>query len=236
MAKAEIKRFYERVRVMPNGAGFTVCLDDKPLKTPAGALVLVSHKGLAAALAAEWDNQGERFDPQTLALTQTVNSGLDHVGAHREKIVAELARFGQSDLICYRADGPEALVQREDQYWQPLLDWARDVLRAPLKVGAGVQPILQPAESMEALRKHIAHHEDISLAALHQAVSLCGSVIIGLALSFGHLTEQEAWAAAQVDENWQLEQWGHDDEAKQRAQNRQAGLSAAAFVLEICRA
>ncbi len=234
MAKAEIKRFYDDVCVKPEGAGFTVCLDGKPIKTPAGALALVSSKKLADALAAEWDDQDERIDPHALALTRIINSSLDHVGPHREQIVAELTRFGQSDLICYRAEGPASLVQRQALHWQPLLEWASDALKAPLEAGAGVQPVIQPAASLEALRDHIAQHDDICLAALHQAVSLCGSLIIGLALSSGRLTEAEAWAAAQVDEDWQLEQWGDDDEAARRAQDRQTALSAAVFVLEVC--
>ena len=235
MAKAKIKKFYSNVSVKQEGPGFTVCLDGKSLKTPAKALVLVPGRELAEALAAEWRGQGDEIDLDTLEISRIVHTALDHVGQHREKIVAELTRFGQSDMICYRAEEPEALVQRQAEKWQPLLDWARDTLKAPLETGTGIQPVIQPPASLEALRHHIARHDDISLAALHQAVSLCGSLVIGLALSCGHLSEQAAWSAAQVDEDWQTEKWGHDDEAALRAENRKAALSVAALVLESCR-
>ena len=230
-----MEKFYKEVDVRSDGAGFVVCLDGKPLKTPAGVDVHLSALKLADALAAEWRGQAARFDANALALTRIINTGLDHVGPNRDKITGELIRFGQSDAICYRASGPDALVDRQARQWQPLLDWSRDVLQAPLEVTTGIQFVSQPTASLTALRRHIALHDDIALAALHEAVSLCGSLVIGLALSHQRLDWPAAWAAARVDEVWQMENWGSDDAAVRQAEARKVALRLAALVLEACR-
>jgi chaperone required for assembly of F1-ATPase len=176
-------------------------------------------------VAEEWRAQEEQFRPETMILTKLANTAIDRVRPNRRPAIEQVLGFGRSDLLCYRAEAPEALVHRQAAAWDPLLEWARERHGVGLVCGAGIAFIEQPPETLAALERAIAGHDDFALAALHAAATLLGSAIVALALSAGHLTADQAFAAAQLDEIFQAEKWGIDHEAATRSQRKAAELA-----------
>ncbi|MFT4150565.1 MAG: ATP12 family protein [Paracoccaceae bacterium] len=228
------KRFWQAATVEPAEAGFTVRLDGRPVKTPAKTLLVVPTQAMAQAIAAEWDAQQGLVRPETMPMTRMANSALDKVGPLHPAVVDEVAGFGGSDLLCYRADAPEELAARQRQGWDPLLDWAATRLGAPLVQTVGVIHVAQSPESLARLRGHVAGQGAFPLVALHDLVAITGSLILGLAVAEGRLTPEQAWALARIDEDWQAEQWGIDDEAAEHAALRRAALMDAARFYGLC--
>ena len=232
MRPAPRRRFFTASATVPVAGGHAVQLDGKPVRTPAGRLLAAPTPALAEALAAEWDAQRDVIDPARMPLTRLVNSIIDGVCDRPDAVAAEIENYLASDLVCYRADAPPGLVAGQAQHWDPLLVWARDALGAPLRAGAGVVHIAQAEDALARARAAIPR-DPWRLGALNAATTLAGSALIALALARGRLSVKEAWAAAQVDEDWNMEQWGRDELALERRTFRFAEFEAAAKVLRL---
>jgi len=227
------KRFYERAHVGEAGeGGYPVLLDGKPVRTPARRLLAAPTAALAQAIADEWNAQEKSIDPARMPLTRLANVTIDAVAAAAGPVADEVVAYLGTDLVCYRADGPEGLVARQTEIWDPVLDFARDELGARFVQVEGVMHAAQPKEAIAAARAGIP--ADIwRLAAVSSITTLTGSALIALALAHGALGTDEAWGAAHVDEDWQMAQWGRDDIALSRRAFRQAEFEAAAMVLAL---
>lgn len=210
--------------------GYTVLLDARPVRTPAKAPLIVPTHALAKAIAEEWEAQEKEVDPRTMPVTKGANAAIDKVRIQRDEVIALLAEYGDSDLLCYRAAGPQSLIQRQADGWDPMLDWAATALGARLFVGEGVMHVPQTARALGLLRDALAEFGDFELAAVHDLISISGSLVLALAVTRGALGEDEAWRLSRIDEDWQVEQWGEDEEAMaSEAAKRTAFLDAARF-------
>jgi chaperone required for assembly of F1-ATPase len=226
------KRFYRDASVGPAGdGGFPVLLDGKPVRTPARRPLAAPSAALAAALAAEWQAQAEVIDPATMPLTRLANSIIDGVADVADSVRAEVVRFIGSDLILYRAERPEALVERQAELWDPVLGWLRDVHGARFVLAEGVMHVAQPDGAVAAAAALIPS-EPWRLGAVHAITTLTGSGLLALAVAHGTLTPDVTWTAAHVDEDWNLAQWGDDPLARESRAFREAEMRAAGTVLE----
>lgn len=221
-----MKRFYKQASAGPFEGALAVLLDGRPVRTPKRTLLQMPTKALAAAVAEEWQAQKDEIVPASMPLTQLVSTALDQVAPQMAAVAAEIARFAETDLVCYRADAPESLVEDQDLAWSPLVAWMSDAFGAPLHVTRGIQPVQQPAESLARVQSEIAGLDPLRLAALSSATAVSGSVVIGLALLRGRISGAEAADAAQVDEVHQMERWGKDPEAEALLQRRRTELLA----------
>jgi len=224
------RRFYDEVSVAETGSGFDLQLDGRPVKTPARRTLSAPTRALGEALAAEWRAQGELIDPATMPLTRLANTIIDGVADAPGAVAGEIAKYLGSDLVLYRADAPEGLVRRQREHWDPIAAWAREALRATFLATAGVMPVAQPEAALAAARAALPQ-DPWRLGALHAATTLTGSGLIALALDAGRLSLAEAWAAAHVDEDWNMDQWGRDAIALERRAFRFGEMQAAAAVL-----
>lgn len=222
------KRFYRAVTVGAGEGGFAVLLDGKTARTPARALLALPTAAAARLVADEYDAQAETVDPTTMPITRLVNTAIDGVAREADAVAEDILRFSSSDMLCYRADGPEGLVQRQNAHWDPILDWAQEAFGARMTLAEGVVFVEQPRESIAAVRLHLARRRDACrLAGLHLMTSITGSALIALAVEGGFLDAEAAWTAAHVDEDWQAEQWGQDAEAMARRSARKRDFLAA---------
>ena len=229
-----MRRVYKQAQaVLAEPRGHRVVLDGRPLRTPGRREVVVPSAALAAALAEEWNAQQTDVQPATMPLTRLVATALDRMPVERDKIVADVAAYAGTDLVCYRADHPPALAARQHAAWQPLLDWAALHYDAPLEVTSGVIPTDQPRQSLHALAAVIAAQDDFRLAALHAVTAACGSLVIALALVEGRLDAEAAFGVSQLDESFQIEAWGEDAEAAERRRALGADIAAAARFLAL---
>jgi chaperone required for assembly of F1-ATPase len=208
-------------------AGFAVALDDQPMRTPAKAPLVLPTQALAAAIAAEWAEQDDTIKPHTMPMMTLASTGLDRVAPQRDGVVEEIAGYGGTDLVCYRAEAPPDLAARQHLVWQPLVDWAALIYDAPLNVTTGIVPLGQPGHALRALKAAVAGFDDLGLAALATATGAAGSLVIALALAAGRLDGVQAFEAAQLDETYQIEKWGEDAEAADRRRAIRADLAAA---------
>lgn len=230
MSDWEAKRFWKAATVVALDGGFTVQLDGRAVKTPAKAPLVVPTEALAKAIAAEWDAQVDKIDPSTMPVTRGANAAIDKVAPQKDEVVAMLAAYGDSDLLCYRAAGPEELIKLQRDAWDPLLDWAKADLNAPLICAEGVMHVPQDPAVLMRLHAEVAKLSAFGLAGFHDLVSISGSLILALAVIRGRLSAEEAWALSRVDEDYQISQWGEDDEASvQAAIKRDAFVHAATF-------
>lgn len=227
------KRFYEAVTVEPRDGAFRVLLDGRGIKTPAKRDLILPVRELADAVAAEWEAQGEFIDPATMPLTKLANSAIDAVSGRMQEVAEDIAAFSGSDLLCYRAEAPEGLARRQSDAWDPVLAWAKRDLGADFRLREGLMPIDQPPEALDAVRRALADLDPLSLSALHVLTTISGSALLALAHQRGHLSVEEAWNAATVDETWQKEQWGRDAEAEAQAALRWAEFAAASRCLRL---
>jgi chaperone required for assembly of F1-ATPase len=230
-----LKRVYKKVAVEAVDGGYRVALDGKPLHTPARAQLVLQQRALIEAIAAEWDAQIEEIRPETMPVMQLVSTAIDRVMPQRERVAADIAGYAATDLVCYRAELPAELVARQHGIWQPLVDWARREFDAPLTVTAGVMPRPQPAAALQAFRQAIDELDDLELTALQALTGVCGSLVIALALRGGLIDADQAWAASQLDESFQIEKWGEDAEAARRRQALLTDIRNAARFLELLR-
>jgi chaperone required for assembly of F1-ATPase len=229
------RRVYKAVAVAPAGAdgAFAIMLDGKPARTPARLPLAVPTRALAEAVAAEWQAQGERIDPATMPLNRLVNSVLDGVRGREGEVRADIVKYAGSDLVCYRAATPDELARRQAEHWDPVLAWAREALSASFATAAGLMPVGQPEAATSAVARSLAHHDAFALGALHVMTTLMGSALLALAHAQGRLGLEAAWAAAHVDEDFQISQWGEDAEAAARRRRRWAEMQAAARLLAL---
>lgn len=216
MLNKTLKRFYKQAAVAEAEGGFAVQLDGRAVKTPAARRLAVPSRALAEAMAAEWDAQGEEVRPASMPMTQLASTALDRVGPERPAIREQLAAFAATDLLCYRADFPPDLVWRQTTQWQPLLDWAAETLGGRLVVTSGVIAVEQPAEAVAALLARVDAYDVWRLTAVQAACAAAGSLVLALALGEGRLTGQQVFDLSQLDETYQIEQWGEDWEAADR--------------------
>ncbi|EJW12405.1 hypothetical protein A33M_2096 [Rhodovulum sp. PH10] len=224
------KRFYTDVSVRETAAGFAIELDSRPVRTPARETLALPNGALAETVAAEWRAQGETIDPAKMPLTRLANVVIDAVGAAADEIAEDVARYLGSDLLVYRADGPERLVARQHAQWDPVLDWARDAHGARFILAEGVVFASQPDTAIAAIRALIPKNP-WRLAAVHVITTLTGSALLALALAEGAIGLDAAWSAAHLDEDWNMELWGADALALERRAFRRAEMDAAATVL-----
>ena len=233
MRAAAIKRFFKTASVgEAEGGGFALLLDGRRARTPAKKPLILPTRALAEAIAAEWAGQGETIDPAKMPLTRLANSALDGVAAAMAATRAEVAGYAGSDLLCYRAEAPEALVAAESQAFDPVLDWAQEALGAKFVVAAGVVPVRPPEAALEAVCAALDASDDpFALAALHVMTSLAGSALLALAVARGRLSAAEAWRIAHVAEDFQIAQWGEDEDAKARRAARWRDFEAAARMI-----
>lgn len=234
MSAWKAKRFWKQATVEQAETAFTVRLDGRPVKTPSKTLLTVPTRALAEAIAAEWDAQTGEVKPDTMPFTRSANSAIDKVTPQFDAVVDMLAAYGGTDLLCYRATGPEALIERQAKAWDPLLDWSATTFGAPLKATAGVMHIAQDPRSLAALHAPVAAMSPFQLAAFHDLVAISGSLVLALAVTRGRLSAAEAWALSRIDEAWQIEQWGDDEEAAELAARREADFLQAGRFYALC--
>ena len=225
-------RFYAKVATAPVAEGFAAQLDDKPVRTPGRRALAAPSLALAEAIAAEWDAQRGLIDPAKMPLTRLANSIIDGVTELPKPVAAEIAKYLQSDLLFYRAASPAELAARQRRHWDPILAWAAQDLGARFTSTEGVTHIGQPQAAVNAARAAIPD-DPWRLGATHTATTLTGSALIALALARGALSVDAAWQAANVDEDWNTEQWGRDELALERRDFRFAELKASALVLSL---
>jgi chaperone required for assembly of F1-ATPase len=200
------------------------------VRTPAQRILAAPTRAVAEAIAAEWQVQGDVVDPSTMPLTRLANAIIDGVADRPQPVAGEIAKYLSSDLLFYRAASPAGLVERQHRHWDPVLAWAAQVLGARFALAEGVVHVAQPEHAIGAARAAIPEGP-WPLGALHAATTLTGSALLALALAHGKLSVEEAWQAAHVDEDWNMEQWGRDTPALERRAFRFAELKAAAVVL-----
>lgn len=228
-------RVYASAGVVATGEAFQIVLDGRPVRTPRGRMLACPSEPLAQAVAAEWAAQETRVMPQTMPLTRLSNAAIDLVAGDEAHIVEEIAAYAGTDLLCYRAEGPEGLLACQRAAWDPVLEWAATSLGARLTVTQGVLPVAQPPAALARVAEAVATYDAFALTALHTLASLTGSCLLALAQAHGRVAADEAWAAAHVDEDWQIAQWGEDAEAMARRRLRRAEFDAAFRLLDLLR-
>ncbi|WP_084583595.1 ATP12 family chaperone protein [Sphingomonas azotifigens] len=224
-----MKRFWKTVSIV-DGA---IELDGRPVRTPARALLTLPTPQLAEAVAEEWRSVGEELDPRTMPLTGLANAAIDQIAPNPAPFAADLARYGESDLLCYRAELPAPLVERQAAQWDPLLDWARTRYDVHFETTAGIMHRPQPAATIARLQEVVAALDPFRLAALSPLVTISGSLVAALALLEGAADRETVWHAAQLDEDWQAEQWGADELATRARNVRRADFDAAVRFLSL---
>lgn len=231
------KRFYKDVTVTQVDDGFSVQLDGKPVRTPGKALLAVPTQPAAELLAAEFDAQQETINPVSMPVVRLVNTAIDGVATDLQAVLEDVMRFSGSDLVCYRADAPQELVQRQADAWDPILDWAQATLGARFILGEGIMHVAQPREAVTAVGIWLKQREDaFRLSSIHLMTSLTGSALIALAVEAGAITPDEGWKIAHVDEDWTNEHWGEDAEATARRIARRKDFDAAVALADAIKA
>jgi chaperone required for assembly of F1-ATPase len=236
MKKPLPKRFYKQVGIRESEAGFAIELDGKTVKTPARRPLAVPTEALAALVAAEWDRQVDVINPTIMPVTRLVNTALDGVADDREPVFQEIVRFANSDLLCYRASQPQKLVERQSQQWGAVIAWAAEDIGARFMPVEGVIHQDQPPEAISTFAARLRRYDSaLELASLHTVTSLTGSALLALAFAEGHLSPDEVWSLAHLDEDWTNEQWGSDAEAEHRRGARLVEFRAATDIFSTVR-
>jgi chaperone required for assembly of F1-ATPase len=224
------KRFYTSASLRETPEGFAVLLDDKLVRTSSRNLLAAPTQEIATAIAAEWEAQQDVINPMTMPMTRLANSVIDGVTGRVEAVVEDIAKYFETDLLFYRAGHPDVLVAREAAHWDPVLFWAAETLGAHFILTEGVVHVRQPDQAIAAARAALPS-DPWAVGALHVVTTLTGSALLALALMFGRLDTDQVWAAAHVNEDWNSEQWGIDEEAAARQAARLSDFRAAAAVL-----
>lgn len=228
-----VKRFYQTVSTRPEEAGYSVRLDERPVRTPARRILVLPTLETATMVADEFARQEKVVDPATMPLTRLANTVIDAVADDPQPVLEDVLRFASSDLLCYRAGHPEALVALQNEMWDPILEWARNTLGANMALGEGVMHVEQPREAILAINVQLRNYTDpFAIAGLHVVTTLTGSALLALAVAEGQIDVEKAWAAAHVDEDWNISRWGEDREAAERRSRRREEMMAAAALLK----
>ena len=233
MSEWKAKRFWTEATVVRDEDSFAVELDGRRVRTPAKAPLRLPTQRMATAVALEWDAQEGKIDPRTMPFTRSANAAIDKVAVQKAEVCQMLADYGGHDLLCYRALGPQELVQRQAAAWDPILSWCDQQLAAPLASGQGVMHVEQSGQSLAKLADEIERLDSFGVAALHDLVTISGSLVLALAVLNRHLSAQSAWVLSRIDEEFQIEQWGHDEEAAAAAAAKERAFLNAAHILEM---
>jgi chaperone required for assembly of F1-ATPase len=225
------KRFYKDVSV-GDTAPFQILLDGRPIKTPKKRPLVLPARPLAEAIAEEWRAQREFIDPAHMPLTRFANTAIDAVAEALEPVADDITGYAGSDLVCYRAESPQRLVESQSEHWDPIVAWANETLPAHFQVVPGIVHVAQPESSLAAFAKALPH-DAFQLTALHVLTTLTGSALITLALLRQWLSADTAWKAAHVDEDYQIALWGEDTEASARRRARRAEFDSAVQMLTL---
>ena len=225
------KRFYEHAAVGPHEGGFAVLLDGRVAKTPAKKPLVVSRADVAEALASEWEAQTGDIDPATMPLTRLVNSGIDRVAGEMAAVRDDLVKHAGSDLLFYRAAGPQSLIDAEERQWSPILKAAEKALGVRFVLAEGIAHVEQDKSALAAIARAVVPYDPLALAALHSMTTLTGSALIALAVARGDLNAAAAWEAAHADEDWQMNHWGRDEAALEERAGRWQEMQVAALLL-----
>ena len=225
-----MKRFWKQAEAT---ADHGIALDGRPVRTPGRVALILPTPALAAAVAAEWQAVGDVVLPAAMPLTGLANAAIDRIAPDPQGFAAGLARYAESDLLCYRAESPDELVARQEAAWDPLLAWARGRYDVAFGTTAGIVHRAQPSATIARLGEAVAAHNAFALAALSPLVTLTGSLVVPLALAEGAFGADAAWAAAHVDEDWQAERWGADQQAADRRAERRREFDAALSFLAL---
>ena len=228
-----MKRFWKNAVALERDGGWVVELDGKRLRTPAREPLMVPTATLAEAIVEEWNGVEDKVDPRGMPLTGLANAAIDRVAPDKQAFATGLAKYAESDLACYRAEGPRPLVERQSESWDALLTWARRRFDVDFQTTAGILHVDQPPATVDRLAHAVAALDAFRLAGLSPLVTIGGSLIAALGVLEGAFTPEQAWAAVSIDERWQLEQWGADTEAEATLANRSRDFMAAARFLEL---
>ena len=221
-----MRRFFKEAGIAKSESGFAVTLDGKVVRTSAGTALTLSSQALAEAIAQEWQAQGETIDLHGMPLMRLAVAALDYVASNRDVVVASMLEYAKTDLLCYRVVEPTDLAERQAEAWQPLVDWAASRFDAPLAVTVELAAMPQPTASLAALEAAISDLDDFRLTGLRGCTGICRSLILGLALTEGRIDAEAAWKLSQLDEDFQIERWGEDEEAKEQRAALRASLDA----------
>lgn len=233
MSEWQLKRFWTEVNLQESEQGFGILLDGRPVKTPAKTAMAVPARSLAEAIAEEWRAVDGAIDPLRMPLTRAANAAIDKVAIQFEEVADMLADYGASDLLCYRAEGPKPLQDRQAEGWDPLLDWADKTYGTRLKIGYGLMPMCQDADAVARLRAVVHAKSVFQLTALHDLVGITGSLVLGLAVADQEITPERGYELSRIDEQWQIDQWGPDDEAAELAASKLGQLQQAYVFLSL---
>ncbi|HYB10177.1 MAG TPA: ATP12 family protein [Alphaproteobacteria bacterium] len=233
MTRVGGKRLFKDVAVAELDDGYGILLDEKSVRTPKRHALRLPTRPLADAIAAEWQAQRENVDPKTMPLTRLAGSAIDLVAPNRAEVIERTAAYAATDLLCYRAEGPRPLMERQDRSWQPLIDWAGRRFSAPLAITRGIMAVDQPEETLRALTLAVDSFDDMRLTALAAATAECGSLVLALALAEREIDAETAFELSQLDETYQIELWGEDPEAAARRNILKADIAAAAHFLRL---
>ena len=236
MTEWKARRFWKEATVTEARGGYTVLLDTRPVKTPAKSALVVPTVALANRIAAEWDAQEDDIAPQAMPFTRSANAAIDKVARQQAEVADMIAAYGDSDLLCYRAEDPEPLCARQAAAWDPLLDWAETSLGARLIPVAGVMHRPQERAALDRLAARVHALDPFTLTAFHDLVALSGSLIIGFAALYEREPAPKLWALSRIDETWQEEQWGIDDVARNQANKKQCDFLHAKVFADLAQA
>jgi len=228
-----LRRFWKHAKAVAAGDGWGVELDSKPLRTPGKMPLLVPSEALARAIAVEWDEAAEKVDPRAMPMTGLANAAIERVAPDEAGFSAGLARYGEADLFCYRAEGPPRLAERQAAAWDPLLAWARRQFDVDFAITSGINHVPQPAGTAERLDHAVTAMDAFRLAALSPLVTIGGSLVAALAVAEEAFEAESAWDAVSVDERWQIETWGDDAEAVAMLDGRKRDFLRAARFLKL---
>ncbi|MGH1350451.1 MAG: ATP12 family chaperone protein [Methyloligellaceae bacterium] len=235
MEKKLMRRFYKDVGIEKTDNGFSVQLDGKSIKTPVKNPLVIPSKPLALAIADEWDAQEEHIDPANMLLTKLANTAIDRVKGREDTIILEIAGYISSDLLCYRSESPQELFQKQCEAWDPVLAMFEEKLDIRLKTIAGIIHVEQPELSINNAKGHLENFDVYELSALHNMTSMLGSAVLAIAHANNYLDLQKTWEIAHVDEDWQVAQWGSDEEAEARRAIRYKEMQITSRFLELNR-
>lgn len=227
------KRFWTDVSVVPVQDGFGIALDTRTVKTPLKQDLIVPTQGFADQIAQEWLAVGDMLDPTKMPYTRAANAAIDKLTKQKDEVVALLAEYGGSDLLCYRATYPEALIARQAKAWDPLLDWAADQFGERLNVTAGVVPIDQPQGPLRAMQARLDALTEFQLSGAHDLIAISGSLVLALAVLDNVVSARNAWDISRIDEAWQIEEWGADEEAEAAAALKSADFERAVHIFRL---
>ena len=228
-----MKRFWKQVSTSVEGDGWAILLDERAIRTPARSPLVVPTEALGAAIAEEWRSLEGEIDPGAMPLTGLANAAIDRIAPDREAFASGLAKYGETDLACYRSEWPPELVKRQQSSWDELLAWGRRRYDVDFATTSGLLHVPQAQATIDRLGQAVAELDVFHLAGLSPLVSTGGSLVAALALLEKAITPEAAWAAASIDERWQLEQWGGDLEAQRALENRRRDFFAGARFLDL---